>query len=368
MQYAVTLSVRSVSWYFYVGSHYNGFLRSGEFIRLISNFDASCGLALGDISFTSGGQSTPGISILLKASKTDPFCSGTIINIFLTGGITCPINALNRFITLRDSFSVDPGPLFLLTFGHPLSRALDPKSYHGHSFRIGVATTAAKLNVPDYLIQQLGCWTSNCYQVYIWTDDETLKNTHLLMARGCSPSNMDEHPLVPSPLDFLLIWSLYSSQIILAAIFCSVAYRLIRTAMTTGVFSAWTGRLPQVSHLILVYVYIVVIWSGGRSQHGQGYFLHCVKNVALISHLLIMFLSVSLVEPHRLHLAWTGGLHQSSTTGFISLGRRLSIFSAPQASVSLDRRHPSVQPLRLQSAWTGGINQISPTGFSQPGQ
>ena len=171
-----------------------------------SNFDASCGLARGDISVISGGQSTPGISILLKASKTDPFRSGTIINIFQTGGITCPVNALNRFITLRDSFSVDPeGPLFLLTSGCPLSRALfldmlgqlctslglNPKSYHGHSFRIGAATTVAKLNIPDYLIQQLGRWTSNCYQVYIWTDDETIKNTHFLMARGCSPSNMD---------------------------------------------------------------------------------------------------------------------------------------------------------------------------------
>ena len=199
-QYLDTLMRAAITMAFY------GFLRCGEFTSLTSNFDASCGLARGDISVISGGQSTPGISILLKASKTDPFRSGTIINIFQTGGITCPVNALNRFITLRHSFSVDPeGPLFLLPSGRPLSRALfldmlaqlctslglDPKSYHGHSFRIGAATTAAKLNVPDYLIQQLGRWTSTCYQVYIRTDDETLKNTHLLMARGCSPSNMD---------------------------------------------------------------------------------------------------------------------------------------------------------------------------------
>ena len=146
-------------------------------------------------------------------------------------------------------------------------------------------------------------------------------------------------------------------------------------------------------------VHCYVMCSGGHSQHGQGYFLHCVKNVTLISHLLIMFLSVSSVAPRRLHLAWSGGLHQSSPTGFISLGRwhqsdqphrpqsawtgginqisptglsqprqEASIRAAPQASVILDRRHLSYQPHRPQSAWTGGINQISPTGLSQPGQ
>ena len=128
-----------------------------------------------------------------------------------------------------------------------------------------------------------------------------------------------------------------------------------------------------------------------------------------------MFLSVSSVQPCRLPLAWTGGLHQSSPKDFISLDRRhqsdqphrpqsawtgginqisptglsqpgqeASIRSAPQASVSLDKRRESVQlhrlqsawrvgmnqfsPHRHQSAWTGGINQFSPTGLSQPGQ
>ena len=202
MQYAVILTVRSVSWYFDVGSHYNGFLWCGEFTSLTSNFDASCGLARGDISVISGGQSTPGISILLNASKTDPFHSGTIINIFQTVGITCPVNASNRFITLRDSFSVDPeGPLFLLTSGRPLSRALfldmlgqlctrlglDPKSliqnWRGHHSCLAQCTRLSH--------SATGRWTSNCNQVYIPTDDETLKNTYLLMARGCSPSTMD---------------------------------------------------------------------------------------------------------------------------------------------------------------------------------
>ena len=145
-----------------MGSHYNGFLWLFVVSLQVSLLTFMPLVAWWDISVISGAQSTPGISILLKASKTDPFHSGTIINIFQTGGITCPVNDLNIFITRCDSFSVDPeGPLFLLTSGRTVTRALfldmlgqlctslglDPKSYHGHSFRIGAATTATKLNV-----------------------------------------------------------------------------------------------------------------------------------------------------------------------------------------------------------------------------
>ena len=53
--------------------------------------------------------------------------------------------------------------------------------YHGtegnfssHSFRIGAATVAARNGIPDHLIQALGRWTSNAYQLYIRTPSEAL--------------------------------------------------------------------------------------------------------------------------------------------------------------------------------------------------
>ena len=42
-------------------------------------------------------------------------------------------------------------------------------SYSGHSFRIDAATTAAAREVPDYLIQTLGWWSSDSYRIYIPT-------------------------------------------------------------------------------------------------------------------------------------------------------------------------------------------------------
>ena len=49
------------------------------------------------------------------------------------------------------------------------------KSYAGHSFRIGAATTAAQRGVQDSLIKTLGRWESSAYMTYIRTAPETLR-------------------------------------------------------------------------------------------------------------------------------------------------------------------------------------------------
>ena len=46
---------------------------------------------------------------------------------------------------------------------------LDTSGYSGHSFRIGSATSAARVGLEDSLIKSLGRWESSAYQRYIRT-------------------------------------------------------------------------------------------------------------------------------------------------------------------------------------------------------
>ena len=72
-------------------------------------------------------------------------------------------------------------PLFLMPDGHALSRSsfvkrlrlllpilgVDAALYSPHSFRIGAASTAARANIPVYLIKILGRWSSSAYRRYL---------------------------------------------------------------------------------------------------------------------------------------------------------------------------------------------------------
>ena len=46
--------------------------------------------------------------------------------------------------------------------------------YAGHSFRIGVATTAASNGVQDSLIRTMGLWESSAYMLYIHTPKDRI--------------------------------------------------------------------------------------------------------------------------------------------------------------------------------------------------
>ena len=88
-----------------------------------------------------------------------------------------------------------PGPLFLLSSGQPLSRTLLTHwlkdifaaagiqgSFSNHSFRIGAETVAARMGVPDHLIQAVGRWNSNAYKLYIRTPAEALAQVMSLLS------------------------------------------------------------------------------------------------------------------------------------------------------------------------------------------
>ena len=59
-------------------------------------------------------------------------------------------------------------------------------SLKGHSFRIGVASTAAAAGLPDWLIKVLGRWSSDCHQLYIPTLQNVLMSAAPRMARVTS--------------------------------------------------------------------------------------------------------------------------------------------------------------------------------------
>ena len=145
---------------------YFGFLRSTEFtIPSSSALNPDIHLTVDDIAVDS--HTSPScLQLTIKASKTDPFRKGCCLYIGLGRPPLCALSAIMNYLPLRGQ---SPGPLFLLS-SQPLSLTLLTHrlkdifaaagiqgSFFSHSFRIGAATVAARMAVPDHLIQAVGC-------------------------------------------------------------------------------------------------------------------------------------------------------------------------------------------------------------------
>lgn len=171
---------------------YFGFLRASEFmVPNLASFSSAQHLQVSDISVDSATQPTC-LRIRIKASKTDPFRQGCFVHIGRGSTTLCAVEATLDYLVRRGN---SPGPLFIRQSGLPLSRSLltswlrsiiegagIPGNFSSHSFRIGAATVAARNGVPDHLIQSLGRWTSNAYQLYIHTPSEALADVSHLLA------------------------------------------------------------------------------------------------------------------------------------------------------------------------------------------
>ena len=90
----------------------------------------------------------------------------------------CPVHAVHVYLGFRGKH---PGPLFSLPGLIPITKRLftenlnaslawagaTASNIHPHSFRIGAATNAAAMGIPDDQIQRMGRWKSSAFKRYI---------------------------------------------------------------------------------------------------------------------------------------------------------------------------------------------------------
>ena len=143
------------------------FLRAGEFVTPdVGPFNPSVHLSVGDVAFNQE-EGHRCLHIQIKASKTDQFRSGCTVVLGATQADICPVAALLDYLNRRGSA---PGPLFINPDQTPLRcrqfvtrvqealtvAGLPGANFNGHSFRIGVATTASHAGIPETTIKNLG--------------------------------------------------------------------------------------------------------------------------------------------------------------------------------------------------------------------
>ncbi len=144
---------------------FHAFLRPGEITDSVN-----C-LFFHDVSFVDGDLSLTFVSFKHHAGKP--------VHVFVTptGDSYCPVSAVRRYITIRGDA---PGRLFVNRSGRTVSYTQFSKAVGSlvkfcqldpllslHSFRIGAATHAALLGVPESDIKRLGRWNSDSWKKYV---------------------------------------------------------------------------------------------------------------------------------------------------------------------------------------------------------
>ncbi|XP_071107085.1 uncharacterized protein [Haliotis cracherodii] len=168
------------------------FLRCSEF-TVRGSFDPAINLCLSDVNVNA--QCTRA-DIKIKASKTDPFKEGVVLQLYANKCV-CPVRALVKYINMRSKcFQASSQAFFLDELLRPLTRdsfqgklkhvinlcGVPSANYNTHSFRIGAATMASKAQVEDHMIQTLGRWSSQAYLRYIHVAQESIKNAQVAMS------------------------------------------------------------------------------------------------------------------------------------------------------------------------------------------
>ena len=151
---------------------FHAFLRVGEFTTA-AKYTQNSIINLADIHLFPSH-----INLHIRASKTDQHGRGTTIVLNATKKPSCPVKWISEFLEIRPAI---PGPLFCHVNGSPLTRyqfvtildksikalGLNQQRFKSHSFRIGAASSAALLGIPDDQIQRAGRWKTATFKNYI---------------------------------------------------------------------------------------------------------------------------------------------------------------------------------------------------------
>lgn len=155
---------------------FHAFLRVGE---ITSRNDKNAHLLqFSDIKF-SRVRGKDSLVLTMSSYKHNVSKQPVSLEIFpILNSLYCPVMAIKKYLALRGHRD---GPLFCDQILNPITRSefcsvlkaalsfagYDTKKYKAHSFRIGAATTAHSMGIPESQIKVMGRWHSDSYHRYI---------------------------------------------------------------------------------------------------------------------------------------------------------------------------------------------------------
>ena len=112
---------------------------------------------------------------LLPAHKADRFFEGNQVLIHVFSVLFDPVPVFSCYLFSRDHLFLAATPLWLTSKGEVPSRLFFlsrfhvyfPKTFGSASLRSRGATHLAQLQTPDHVIQAIGRWSSDAWELYI---------------------------------------------------------------------------------------------------------------------------------------------------------------------------------------------------------
>jgi hypothetical protein len=121
--------------------------------------------------------SPSGFTFMLRSHKADRFFEGNRVLLQKTSSADDPLSCFTAYLARRDSlFPLKPELWLRSDSSVPTRRwflsrlrSFFPSDVAGHSLRSGGATALAEAGVAPNVIQAMGRWASNTFQIYIRT-------------------------------------------------------------------------------------------------------------------------------------------------------------------------------------------------------
>ena len=150
--------------------------------RQVGVFDPDFDLLTQDVTLMAPDSGRRFLSVTLKSPKENKDGQKTVVDVFESEGVFCPVKAFDRWFAKAGP---DPEmPLFRDGSGHQLTgnkfnsilkMLLEPHvdykkgKFTSHSFRAGVATMLARKGFDDEAIKEAGRWHGPAFERYIKT-------------------------------------------------------------------------------------------------------------------------------------------------------------------------------------------------------